>query len=171
MLTFSRNELEQKGQVEFSEELTLDPGLFQADSRIKSLKTLRISGKGWYEKHWDILAISAKIEGTMVVPCALTLQDVDYPFVGEVKVTYSFGPPRQPEFVEVTGDIVDILPEVIKTVALEIPLRVVAKDAGYSKGENWEVLSEAEYWARKKEEIDPRLAKLAEYRFSEDEEE
>ena len=44
-------------------------------------------------------------------------------------------------------------------------MKVVKDDAVYPSGDGWEILSEAEYQRRKGNEIDPRLAKLKEFKF------
>ena len=51
----------------------------------------------------------------------------------------------------------------------EAPIKVVKNEKiEYSRGDGWSFVSETDYEASKKEEIDPRLQKLMEYKFEED---
>ena len=51
-----------------------------------------------------------------------------------------------------------------------IPLKIIGKDDPESlKGDNLEVISEDEYYKKKKEEVDPRFAKLLDFDLEDDE--
>ena len=61
--------------------------------------------------------------------------------------------------------------EILSTLITSIPLKIIGKDDPESlKGDNWEVISEDEYYKKKKEEVDPRFAKLLEMDFDDEEE-
>ena len=51
----------------------------------------------------------------------------------------------------------------------EAPIKVVKnKKIEYSRGDGWSFVSEEDYESSRKDEIDPRLQKLREYKFEEE---
>ena len=49
---------------------------------------------------------------------------------------------------------------------MEVPLKVVKEGIKeYPKGDGWEVVKEEDYTKSKKDDIDPRLAKLKEFKL------
>lgn len=62
----------------------------------------------------------------MILPCALTLEDVDYPFDIDSTEVFSFEKPDPLEDVhEAKKDVVDFTPIVFSNIMLEVPMRVV----------------------------------------------
>jgi uncharacterized protein len=94
----------------------------------------------------------------MVVPCARSLEPVDYPFVTESEVDFSFSESLNEECIVVTGNVIDILPYVEELISLEVPIRVVKEGAVLKQsGKGWEVKGEDEVG------IDPRFEKLKDF--------
>lgn len=110
----------------------------------------------------DDLIIDYKLKGIMICPDSMTLEPVELPFDienndvvvrDENEEGFYFGRDmEEDEFITYL-----VIPEA--PIIVENP----NKKGYYSKG-NWTVLTEEEYNKRSKEEIDPRLAKLLEYR-------
>lgn len=104
----------------------------------------------------DNLILSLKIEGVMVLPCAVTLEPVDYPFT--VKLEDNLEEllkeiDGNPQKLEKT---IDILPIIWENVLMEMPMKVTspkAKDIKMS-GDGWKMVTE------EKMEINPELEKL-----------
>ena len=93
----------------------------------------------------------------MILPCALTLEDVDYPFDIDSTEVFSFEKPDPLEDVhEAKKDVVDFTPVVFSNIMLEVPMRVVKDDANIKKILDGQEDNDEEY-------IDPRLAKLKDY--------
>jgi uncharacterized protein len=87
----------------------------------------------------DLYDFDMTISGTMVLPCAITLKPVDYPFKVEVS----------DDLVEILNEIgiklenrLDIFPIVWENVLMEIPSKVVSPDAkDYKpKGDGWRLI-------------------------------
>ena len=99
-----------------------------------------------------------------MLPCALTLEEVDYPFEIESTEVFSFDKPSLDEDVhEVKKNIVDITPIIFQNIMAEVPLRVVKEGAKVkTEGEGWRIISTKEE-VTDQEIIDPRLAKLKNY--------
>jgi uncharacterized protein len=82
------------------------------------------------------------IKGTMILPCARTLKDVD-------------------NSLEINQNRLDIFPIVWQNILVDVPLRVLAPDASDEpvEGDGWRLITED----TNEEVIDPRLAKLKDY--------
>lgn len=152
-------------QVELQENIEFEASTFAKFERIRGLKDVQLVGKGYFDVRLDLFSLSCTISGVMVVPCAVSLEDVDYPFTTEMNVTYSFHKltDDQGDMVVTKGDVVEVLPEVFAAILMEVPLKVVKPGVVYPKSDHWEVISEAEYQRQKSKELDPRLAKLKEF--------
>ena len=60
-------------------------------------------------------------------------------------------------------------PEILSTLITSIPLKIIGKDEPETiKGDGWEVISEDEYYKKKKETVDPRLEKLLDFDLDEE---
>jgi len=171
MLSFTKLELQRTNKVEFSETVSFPKTVFQNDSRINELKDVLIVGSGYYQSELDIFAVSAQISGIMIVPCARSLQEVVYPFSCDMQVSYSFKTPITAEEIAVNGVTVDLKPEIFLSIMGEVPLKVTAVEPLNCSGENWEVISEADYQKELSDKNDPRLTKLREFEFEDDQEE
>ena len=105
----------------------------------------------------DELTISLNIKGVMVLPCAITLKPVNYPFETSISGNIE-------EILEEMGEkfnkgvnSLDILPIIWENVLMEIPLKVVSEgsDKITLKGDGWELITEEDA-----DIINPELAKL-----------
>lgn len=165
-MNFTRNELEKKRRVEFNESIDFNQDTFVNMSLLRNLVDIEVVGDGYFDVTYNKFYTKATITGIMVVPCAISNVDVDYPFTSEMKITYAFDTAGDDEIL-VKGPTVHLLPEILQTIIMDVPIKVVSKDAKYKSGENWEVVSEEQLKSEDKP-IDPRLAKLKEFKFSDD---
>lgn len=85
-----------------------------------------------------------RIKGTMVLPCSLTLKDVDYPFDIKTEVKVSNDDENYDEYVKINQNNIDIIPIIWQNILLEIPLRVESEDVSDSivSGEGWKLIRE-----------------------------
>ena len=75
------------------------------------------------------------------------------------------------DIIQIEEDHFDLYPEILSTIITSIPLKIIGKDDPESlQGDHWEVISEDEYYKKKKEAVDPRFAKLLEMDFDDEEE-
>ena len=104
----------------------------------------------------------------MIVPDSITLEDLEVTFDTTSQVTYSFEPvdPDEDEIIVVKKDTIDINPEILQAVIYEAPMHITncPRDK-YPKGDGWQVLSDQD---PKEEKIDPRWAKLNEFKLDDD---
>ncbi len=99
------------------------------------------------ELHKNVLGnivLSVDVSGVMVLPCAITLKPVDYPFSlvidDEIEKLY--------ENIEEKSinlqNTIDILPIIWENILMEIPMRVVSSDAENVKlsGDGWKLVTD-----------------------------
>lgn len=155
-------------EIVFEEEIEIQPDFFKKEHQIRGLKDIVVSGKLQYEERDDLVLADIEVEGTMILPCSLTLEDVEYEFTTESYEVFSFSKKKVNEDVHPTnGQTLELLQVVIQLISMEIPMRIVKNEnPTYLKGEDWEIISEESYRNREKP-LDPRLAKLKEFKFEE----
>lgn len=155
--------IKHKGTFDFEEEITFPCEMFEKYAHINGLKDVIVSGTGNLDTRDKRLYVDLNIKGTMILPCALTLEDVDYPFDIYSTEVFSFEKPDPLEDVhEAKKDVVDFTPVVFSNIMLEVPMRVVKDDANIKEsGKGWKILDGQE--DNDEEYIDPRLAKLKDY--------
>ncbi len=102
--------------------------------------------------------LNIKITGTMILACARTLKDVEYPF--DIDIDEIIGE-NEDNSLEIIQNRLDILPIIWQYILVNVPLRVLAPDAKEESvlGDGWRLITEDS----KKEVIDPRLEKLKDY--------
>ena len=115
----------------------------------------------YYDDNHD-LCINYELKGIILCPDCMTLKNVDVPFdiCDDLKVVTNN---EDDGFYFI--DNLEIEDFVSYIVEPEAPIMVENPDEKrYYSGDGWTILTEEEYNKRSKEEIDPRLAKLLEYR-------
>lgn len=99
------------------------------------------------ELHKNVLGnivLSVDVSGVMVLPCAITLKPVDYPFSlvidDEIEKLYE----NIEENKVNLQNTIDILPIIWENILMEIPMRVVSPDAEDIKlsGDGWKLVTD-----------------------------
>lgn len=152
------------GCFSFDEMLTFPDEMFHNLSQINGLKDVHVTGQGRLDMKNRQLYVDFTMNGQMILPCAVSLENVDYPFVIDSSVIFAFYKPSDEEdVIEVKRDTVDLTPIVFQEIMMDVPMRVVKDGATLkTKGNGWKVLSE-EDMGQDEDYIDPRLAKLKDY--------
>ena len=150
----------------FKEKVEFEKDFIKEQQSLLDLKDVIISGKGIFQEHSEHLVLNLTISGTMIVPCAHSLEPVEYDFTSDVCEEFTFDMESTTDAIKVKNEL-DITPLVWDLIVLEIPLRVIKEGVEIQKsGASWEVITEDQLKARmqaKENEIDPRLAKLQEF--------
>ena len=129
---------------------------------IKKIKNLVITG--YIDRDViDEYHIYLKIEGTLILECAITLKEIEYPISIEIDDNYEDLMAEIGENVKNITNTLDIFPIIWQYILMDIPLRVLAPNAQNSinGGEGWRLIEEED---DKKEEIDPRLMALSKFK-------
>lgn len=111
------------------------------DPDIKKIKNLKI--KGYIDRNiLDEYHIYLKIEGTLILQCAITLKDVEYQVSTEIDDNYEDLLSEIGENVKNISNSLDIWPIVWHNVLLVVPMRIVSPEAHaeVTKGEGWEFI-------------------------------
>ena len=99
------------------------------------------------ELHKNVLGnivLSVDVSGVMVLPCAITLKPVDYPFSliidDEIEKLYENIEEKSTNL----QNTIDILPIIWENILMEIPMRVVSPDAENIKlsGDGWKLVTD-----------------------------
>ena len=152
--------------IYFDETIDFGPEIFAKMNQIRGLQDVTVSGNVHYDTASERVFADLDIEGVMIVPCSITLEDVEYDFHTKSLEVFSFDKVDDEDVHEVKGDVVELLPVIFQLILMEVPLKVVKKGLKqYPKGDGWEVVKEEDYELSKKDEIDPRLAKLKEFKL------
>jgi len=153
------------GCFQFDEILNFPSEMFHNLSQINGLKDVHVVGQGRLDMKNRQLYVDFQVNGHMILPCAISLEEVDYPFELESSVIFAFYKPQIDEdVIEVKRDLVDLTPVVFQEIMLDVPMRVVKEGAKIKmEGHGWKVMSEEDTESKDEEYIDPRLAKLKDY--------
>lgn len=132
---------------------------------IRGIKDIKGDISFYYDS-MDELRINYQLSGTMICPCAVSMEDVEveYDISEDEKVVQEIK--EDGFYFKETMEVRDLAAMI---VIPEAPIMVVKnKKIEYSRGDGWSFVSEKDYELSKKDEIDPRLAKLMEYKVEED---
>jgi uncharacterized protein len=109
-----------------------------------ALDNVKVKGtleSGYEDYHLDVI-----VEGTMVLPCAITLEKVNYPFSIHIDENLE-------EFFEFheknckrCENSIDILPIIWENILMEIPMKVVSEKAHdlHLEGDGWKFITDDE---------------------------
>ncbi|MEO1770918.1 YceD family protein [Candidatus Enterococcus ferrettii] len=169
----------QEEPLNFSETMDVNDSLKQRDSEILAVAPVKVTGILSVGKKEYILHY--RLTTTVTVPSSRSLEPVDLPLdlsVDEIFMTKEQWSvqeeDREEEVIVLESDTIDLTDSVEDNILLAIPLQVLSDEEKSAKelpkGNDWQVVSEEEYFAKKEqaEAIDPRLAKLSELFNEED---
>lgn len=137
------------GELEIPEE-------FLENTDIRSISKIKVSG--YIADNEEQYELNIVISGQMILPCARTLKDVNYPF--NIEINEIIGENNE-NTLQIIQNRLDIFPIIWQYILMDVPLRILAPDAKEEplEGEGWRLITEDE----QKEVIDPRLAKLKDF--------
>lgn len=143
-------------EILFDQEVHI-PEEWLSQSDLLDLKQVHVTGR-LYLDAMDEFALSIKISGIMVLPCAITLKPVDVPFETTVDDSLQNLCEEMDETLKKSENSIDILPIIWENILIEIPMRVVSEGAEELSlhGDGWELITEE----KPKQEINPELEKL-----------
>ena len=119
------------------------------------LKDVKVTGQ-INKNNLDSYNVYLKVSGEMILPCAITLKPVNYPFNIEIDEIFSEDASEMSKKIKKFENTIDILPIVWENILMEIPMRVVSPDASLEKveGNGWKLVTEDSEFEN------PELAKL-----------
>jgi uncharacterized protein len=119
------------------------------------------------------ITCNIRLEGKLVLPCARTWEDVDFPIDIESVEIFSWSEKdrgsKEDNVHFVEAETIDLQPILEELILLEIPIQVFKEDADQAViegGEDWSYSTDEQVEAEKEAappKPDPRLADLAKY--------
>lgn len=87
--------------------------------------------------------LNLDVEGVMVIPCAITLKPVEYPFSIKIEGDLEEIADENPEKYINSKNSLDILPIIWENILMEIPMRVVSEGADdvALEGDGWKFIT------------------------------
>ena len=125
-------------------------------SDLLDLKNVQITGD-ITKNSLDDIQIYLKVTGTMVLPCAITLEPVNHDFEFEIEENIEDLVVEEQKNSKKVENTIDILPIIWENILMEIPMKVVSDDAQLSnlEGNGWKLITDKE-----EKKINPALASL-----------
>lgn len=165
-----RNDVKAKKAIRFDQDIEIN--IKDIESHPDIIKVNKVHVILEAKEVVDLVVVEYKIDADLILRSTRTLKPVPYTIQEEVALTLSFeeNDYEDEDIIQVDDDQFDMYPEILSTLITSIPLKIIGKDDPETlKGDNWEVISEDEYYKKKKEEVDPRFAKLLDFDLEDDE--
>lgn len=116
-------------------------------TEILKLDNVNISGE-IFKNSLDNIELSLKVEGIMVLACAITLKPVDYPFNIEITGELDEIMSEIEDFEKNYQNTLDIFPIIWENILMEVPMRVVSPDVTdedlVKEGNGWKFITDEE---------------------------
>ena len=151
-MRWTRTELlKGSGHIDFEEDVEISDDVFAGMVLIHGVKDVQIWGSGYLDDENDRFYCQLNVTGTMIVPDSITDEEIEVSFETDSDEVFVFGDTDEDGARIVTDE--------------EVPLEVTdAAEDDLPEGDGWKVYTEAEYEKSRSEQIDPRLAKLMEFK-------
>ncbi|NLC94725.1 MAG: DUF177 domain-containing protein [Bacilli bacterium] len=159
------NQLIKEGTEPFEINETVDfSEVAQTHREIRRISPVKITGTG--KLSGTEVIFDLHISCDVVLPCALTLDDVNYHMEIDTIEYFTFKEDAKEEDYDfdmniVKGPVIELAPVIWQNIVVNIPLRVVSEHA-YEKikkeGADYKIFTEEEF--EKEKSIDPRFAIL-----------
>lgn len=113
-------------------------------TELLDLKDIQV--KGTIDMQYDTYHIEATISGIMVLPCSITLEEVDYPFSVFIDTDLDEQLDRGQKKYRNYENAIDIFPIIWENILMEIPMKVVSKKAKdiHLEGDGWRLITDGE---------------------------
>lgn len=134
--------LKSNDYISINEDITIDKEEF-LNTDIIELKSANVKGN-IYKYGEDDYELDLVLTGTMVLPCSITLQPVDYNFNAEIQGIYTEMMEEIENFDKKIENSLDIFPIIWENILMEIPIKVTCPEATDLKlsGDGWKLVTE-----------------------------
>lgn len=161
------------------EDVQMRPEFFErAKDLLFEAKNVKVTGDMFYQEPY--VTGNFKVVADLVVPSSRSLKAVDYYEEFTFTENYSLQTTTKQEMldeadpiVKVDKDLIDLQTAIEDNILLNIPETILTPEEEnediFPEGNDWEVVSEQDFEAGKKNQINPAFAELKKL-FSEDEE-
>ena len=161
LLKEGTQELEINENVDFSDAVKKNPD-------IRRMSDVKVTGTGTLLATQRKMTFDLTLQGEMILACALTLDDVPFPFEAHIQPTFTWDQEAHEEESEdyLVKDSIELASAVWQEIFIQIPLRVV-KEGAYDEiaRQGIELLSEEDLEKEAQNKIDPRFSVLEGLKF------
>ena len=132
------NYLNRFSKIDIDEDIVFNEDDYK-NTDIRNLSGVHVDGTVTVDFE-DNIYLELNLKGKMILPCAVSLEDVEYEF--DTLIEENIG--NFEEIYKNSKNSLDILPILWENIVLEIPIRVVAESVKPSNtsGDGWELISE-----------------------------
>jgi uncharacterized protein len=111
---------------------------------IISLNDLKV--RGILDIRYDDYHIDVVVSGTMILPCAITLEEVKYPFTFKIDENIEEFYQEEEKKYKKCENAIDILPIIWENILMEIPMKVVSENIKdiHLEGDGWKLITDDE---------------------------
>lgn len=152
-MKITRQELFSKGKKIYEEEVIFTEEELSNSSSIISSSPLK--AKVSVENITDVTIVKISLKGQLVLRSTRSLKPVDFYLNGTDEIIYTLNK----ELVDddtvylFSDDELDLRPFYYSLLITSIPIQIIGKDDDFVSGEDWEVISEEEYYRRKQNDV------------------
>ncbi|MBE6155065.1 MAG: DUF177 domain-containing protein [Firmicutes bacterium] len=150
------NKLNIGDKININEKFIFNSNIYNNEN-IKGLKDVEVNGYIYYNSA-EILEIKLSLSGVMMLVDSVTLDIIENPFNIEIDEEYSLNDQYFKEYYEKEQNILDIMAILWENIVLEVPISLTHTENVELSGDGWSMGC----IENKEDNIDPRLAKLAE---------
>lgn len=123
--------------ININEQINVDDNLLK-QSNIKKLENTYFKGR-IFKDYEDNLVLEGTIQGIMILPDDITLEDVNYEFKTDI---YEY----IEQVFEIDKNSIDIFDYLYQNILVEVPLKVRGNNDNITlKGDGWQLITEEEY--------------------------
>ncbi len=131
------NKLNVYNVINVDDDIVLDKELYQ-NTDVRDIKNLHIKGDILINIS-DEIEMDLEVSGVFILPCAITLEDVEYQFTTKIEeICGKFN-----DFYDKFKNNLDICPIIWENIVSEVPMRVVKEGINIDNlnGDGWELVS------------------------------
>lgn len=165
-----RNDIKAKKAIRYDTDFEINVKDIELNPDIIEVKKIHIVLEA--KEVVDLVVVEYNLKADLILRSTRTLKPVPYQINENVSLTLSFeeNDYGDEDIIQVNDDEYDMYDEILSTLITSIPLKIIGKDEPETfKGDGWEVISEDEYYKKKKETVDPRFEKLLDFEFDDEE--
>lgn len=128
------------GKIQIDEWIGIEENDLLHHTQVKSIPKVHVTGDLQYDGS-TLVYSNLELEGVMIVPDSITLEDLEVEFDTESHEIYSFSPIKEEEneedIIVVKKDTIDINPEVFQAVIYEAPMSITRLPKGTVPERKW----------------------------------
>lgn len=127
-------------EIVFEDKITIDSSYLKT-TEIRSLSEVKIEGSFKRELD-DLISLEMSIDGIMILPCSVSLEDVEHPF--NIEIYEVLDEEINGEYLKIEKNSVDIFKLIWQNILLEVPLKVISPNLNRDniKGDGWTLKEE-----------------------------